>query len=232
MNEHDNKPSVETTTPQAGAVDEARRRITRGGAAGAGVLISVASRSAFGTSTWGTCTGSELASGNLSRDGAPRPCGCSPGYWKSSNPNGTAVWNDPNLIPATYGPGQSFNTIFGVTFFKASDGVTLRNAVDKTKLPYQQPGGWCPTNKASNMQNVAFHAVAALLNAQFYGSRYPVTGLQSPTSVITAFQNAFNTAGTITDKINALTAFMTKVNIYATTTDLWCNGAAETGTGA
>ena len=226
MNEHDNKSSVETATPQAGGVDEARRRITRGGAAGAGVLISVASRSAFGTGTWGTCTGSELASGNLSREGTARPCGCSPGYWKSSNPNGTAVWNDTNLIPATYGPNTSFNTVFGVTFFKPSDNVTLRNAVDATKLPYQQPNGWCPTNKASNMQTVAFHAVAALLNAQFYGSRYPVTGMQTPAAVIAAFQNAFNKP-TTTEKITALTAFLTTVDIYASTSDLWCNGKQE-----
>ncbi len=230
MNEHDNKPSVETTTPQAGAVDEARRRITRGGAAGAGVLISVASRSAFGTSTWGTCTGSELASGNLSRDGAPRPCGCSPGFWKSSNQNGTALWNDPNMIPAIYGPNQSFNSVFGVTnFFNPSDGVTLVNAVDKKKLPYLKPSGWCPdNNKKYNMQNVAFHAVAALLNAQFYGSRYPVTGMQTPTAVITAFQNAFNKP-TTSEKVAALTAFMTTVDIYSTTSNLWCNGSPEGG---
>lgn len=232
MNEHDNKPSVETTTPQAGAVDEARRRITRGGAAGAGVLISVASRSAFGTSTWGTCTGSELASGNLSREGTPRPCGCSPGYWQSSNQNGTAVWNDPNLIPATYGPNQDFNTVFGVTdFFKSSDGVTLRSAVDKKYLPYVKTSsnsGWCPDSKKFNMQNVAFHAVAALLNAQFYGSRYPVTGMQTPTAVITAFQNAFNKP-TTSEKVAALTAFMTTVDIYSTTSNLWCNGSPEGG---
>ncbi len=226
MNEHDNKSSVETATPQTGGVDEARRRITRGGAAGAGVLISVASRSAFGTSTWGTCTGSELASGNLSREGTARPCGCSPGYWKSSNPNGTAVWNDTNLIPAIYGPGQSFNSVFGVTFFKPSDNVTLRNAVDMLFSPYTQPGGWCPSGQANSMRTVAFHAVAALLNAQFYGSRYPVLGMQTPTAVISAFQSAFNKV-TLSDKIAALNAFLQKVDIYSTYPDLWCNGKQE-----
>ncbi|MCR6665339.1 MAG: hypothetical protein NVV69_04835 [Methyloversatilis sp.] len=74
MNELDKNSQTDATpTPQTEQVDAARRRLTRGGAAGAGVLLSVASRSAFGTSTWGTCTGSEIASGNLSREGTPAP---------------------------------------------------------------------------------------------------------------------------------------------------------------
>ena len=86
-----------------------RRLLGRAGLSGTAVLLTTASRSALGG--WGQCTGSELASGNLSRMGTLNPCGCSPGYWKSSNQNGTRVWNDPNLIPAIYGPNQGFNCL-------------------------------------------------------------------------------------------------------------------------
>lgn len=211
MNEQDNnKPDADTLPVQPKQVDETRRRITRGGAASAGVLLSVASRSAFGTSTWGTCTGSEIASGNLSREGTPRPCGCSPGFW--GNMNGKEVWTNPDLIPVIYARGQAFNTVFGVSFYNPGT-TTLINAINQQGTI----GSWCPSSKVNNMRTVAFHAVAALLNAQLYGSRYPVTGLQSPTAVIAAFQTAFS-AGP-----NGLTAFMTRVDVYST--GVWCNGA-------
>jgi hypothetical protein len=218
MNEHDNLSNPDAATPQQDQVDAARRRITRGGAAGAGVLLSIASRSAFGTSTWGTCTGSELASGNLSREGSPRPCGCSPGFW--GNSNGTSVWTNPDFIPLTYAQGQYFNQVFGVNFFKPAANNTLKNAIDKAVTVYDKSmsGGWCPTSKVNAMKTVAFHAVAALLNAQFYGSRYPVIGMQSPASVISEFQTAFGGG------VNSLNAFKDRVDVYASGT--WCNGAA------
>ncbi len=216
MNEHDNLPGTETAQAPQNQVDETRRRFSRGGAAGAGVLLAVASRSAFGTSTWGTCTGSELASGNLSREGTPRPCGCSPGYWKSSNQNGQELWGNVDIF-TPYLKGASFNDTFGRNFF-ASSSTTLQAAVDKTGGAL---GSWCPASKVGNMQNVAFHAVAALLNAHFYGTRYPVTGLQSATALISAFKTAFDGGTT------SLTTFMTKVDIYGSTSNLWCDGSPE-----
>lgn len=217
MNELDKNSQTDATpTPQTEQVDAARRRLTRGGAAGAGVLLSVASRSAFGTSTWGTCTGSEIASGNLSREGTPRPCGCSPGFW--GNRNGKKIWENPDLIPFIYAQGQYFNSVFGVAFFKPSKNETLRDGIDKTGVIYDKTmsGGWCPTNKINNMQTCAFHAVAALLNAQYYGNRYPVIGMQSPEAVIAAFQTAFSGG------VSALETFITKVDVYKS--GVWCEG--------
>lgn len=217
MNELDKNSQTDATpTPQTEQVDAARRRLTRGGAAGAGVLLSVASRSAFGTSTWGTCTGSEIASGNLSREGTPRPCGCSPGFW--GNKNGKKIWENPDLIPFIYAQGQYFNSVFGVPFFKPSKNETLRDGIDKTGVIYDKSmtGGWCPTDKVNNMKTCAFHAVAALLNAQYYGNRYPVVGMQSPQAVIAAFQSAFS------GKVSGLEAFITKVDVYKS--GVWCEG--------
>ncbi|MDY0057690.1 MAG: hypothetical protein RBS46_15475 [Methyloversatilis sp.] len=217
MNELDKNSQTDAVpTPQTEQVDAARRRLTRGGAAGAGVLLSVASRSAFGTGTWGTCTGSEIASGNLSRDGAPRPCGCSPGFW--GNKNGKKIWQNPDLIPFIYAQGQYFNSVFGVSFFKPRNNETLREAIDKSGVIYDKSmsGGWCPTNKVNNMKTCAFHAVAALLNAQYYGNRYPVIGMQSPEAVIAAFQTAFSGG------VPALESFITKVDVY--TSGVWCEG--------
>ena len=212
MNELDKNSQTDAIpTPQTEQVDAARRRLTRGGAAGAGVLLSVASRSAFGTSTWGTCTGSEIASGNLSREGTPRPCGCSPGFWKG--PQGKRLWADPNVFPLIYGKGQIFNSVFGVAYYKSSANVTLENAIDGTGML----GTW--VTDATNMRTVAFHAVAALLNAYFYGSRYPATGLQTPEAVIVAFQNAFNSY----PRQSSLLAFKDRVDVYDTA-DIWCNG--------
>ncbi|MFZ5455906.1 MAG: hypothetical protein ACOY9I_09665 [Pseudomonadota bacterium] len=215
MNELDKNSQTDATpTPQTEQVDAARRRLTRGGAAGAGVLLSVASRSAFGTSTWGTCTGSEIASGNLSREGTPRPCGCSPGFW--GNRNGKELWAEPKVFPMIYGKGQSFNSVFGVEYYKSSESsayVTLENAIDGEGML----GKWAGDD--GNMRTVAFHAVAALLNAYFYGSRYPAIGLQTPEAVIIAFQNAFNSY----PRKSRLLAFKDRVDVYDTA-DIWCNG--------
>lgn len=218
MNELDqhSKSADEHSEQPSAPVDSTRRRLAGGGALGAGVLLSVASRSAFGTGTWGTCTGSEIASGNMSREGTPRPCGCSPGFW--GNSNGKRIWENPDLIPYIYAQGQVFNSVFGVNFFKPSKNETLREAIDKTGVIYDKTmsGGWCPTNKVSNMKTCAFHAVAALLNAQYYGNRYPVIGLQTPGAVISAFQSAFSGG------VSALESFITRVDVYQS--GVWCEG--------
>lgn len=220
MNESDqNTPAVEqdVQTPTR-AVDAGRRKIATGGVAGAGVLLSVTSRSAFGTSVWGTCTGSEIASGNLSNAGTPRPCGCSPGYWKSSNQNGSALWDNVSIF-SPYLKTAKFNTVFGCAFY-ASGNVTLQQAVDQINAGL---GSWCPGDKVNSMRNVAFHAVAALLNAQFYGDRFPFSDMQTASGVITVFRNAF-TSGT--------TALSTQFSerfkaFYSSYPNLWCNGSQE-----
>lgn len=204
-------------TPEVREVAESehvpsRRRFTSAGVVGAGVLASVASRSALGG--WGTCTGSELASGNLSRQGQPNPCGCSPGFWW--NINGSALWDSSPAL-AAYGKHLKFNDVFGREFFKPSMNVTLWQCkdvgVDKIKVSCTQ----------NSMPAVAFHAVAALLNAAYYGNRYPVLGMQSPGGVIAAFQTAFGVNG----DCNSLIAFKDRVDIYGKTPDLWCNGSRE-----
>ena len=228
MNERDqNTPAVDSDLQQTStqAVNAGRRRIATGGVAGAGVLLSVASRSAFGTSTWGTCTGSELASGNLSREGTPRPCGCSPGYW--GNRNGYTTWTDPNLpLNGDYPPTAKFNDVFGVNFFKPVDGVTLKNAIDKAKTPWKiSDGGWCPSsqpNKVDSMKTVAFHAIAALLNAHLYGTRYPAIGLQSAQAVISAFQSAFSLVAN--RDVSSLEAFAARADVYDSN-NTWCMGS-------
>lgn len=189
-----------------------RRRFTSAGLVGTGVLLSVASRSALGG--WGTCTGSELASGNLSRPGQPNPCGCSPGFWW--NKNGSDLWATSPAL-AAYGKSLKFNDVFGRPFFKPSMNVTLWQCMN------------VPANKIAidcgqaSMPAVAFHAVAALLNAAYYGNRYPVVGMQSPAGVIAAFQTAFGVSG----DCNSLIAFKDRVDIYDRTPDLWCNGSPE-----
>lgn len=220
MNERDqNTPTVESDAQtSAPAVDAGRRKIATGGVAGAGVLLSVTSRSAFGTSVWGTCTGSEIASGNLSNAGTPRPCGCSPGYWKSSNQNGSALWDNVSIF-SPYLKTAKFNTVFGCSFY-VSGNVTLQQAVDQTTSAL---GSWCPSNKVSAMRNVAFHAVAALLNAQFYGDRFPFADMQTASGVISVFKTAFiNGTGSLTTEFSdRFKAF------YSSYPNLWCNGSQE-----
>jgi hypothetical protein len=203
-------PVASTTT------DQTRRKLTTAGIAGTGVLLSVASRSAMGG--WGQCTGSELASGNLSRTGDPNPCGCSPGYWW--NNNGLESWG--RYLESKYSKTASFNEVFNVRYFK--ERVTLQMLSPGSKHEFlfeatngsRKPKGSETTN---GLDNVAMHAVAALLNAEFYGTRYPA-GFANGASVITAFQNAFNGPG---DKSSNLKNFVAKVDVY-TSQSTWCFG--------
>ncbi len=199
-----NQPeSNETPDAPESTTDQSRRKFASAGVVGTGVLLSVASRSAMGG--WGQCTGSELASGNLSRTGDANPCGCSPGYWW--NPNGLQSW-DQHL--ATYSKGRLFNDVFGVGFFKGT--VSLQDCGPSQKHDVTFSG-------CGNTDTIAMHAVAALLNAEFYGNRYPVIGLQSGSAVINEFQSAFNSP----DKCTALNVFLTRVDIYKSAST-WCFG--------
>ncbi|MHB8494568.1 MAG: hypothetical protein ACYC9Z_04410 [Casimicrobiaceae bacterium] len=190
------------------SVDQGRRRLGTLGLGGTAAILTVASRSAV--AGWGTCTGSELASGNLSRVGTPNPCGCSPGFWW--NNNGTALWTTAPTLYVSYPRTATFNGVFNVNFY--TDPTVQLLAVG--------PSTTNPNNFGAN-DNTGMQAVAALLNAQYYGSRYPVLGLQTATAVIAAFQNACLAL----NPKQALAAFVSRVDIYDSTADLWCNGSPE-----
>lgn len=195
----------EVVVPTVGkGVDRGRRKIGAAGVAGTGVILSLASRSAMGG--WGQCTGSELASGNLSRTGTPNACGCSPGYWW--NINGQATWD--KYLLAYPRLTSKFNVIFGRTYFNPD--VLMWNCGPNTN----NPRAHLPS--ANGLDNVAMHAVAALLNAAFYGTRYPVPGLQTPGAVIAAFQTAVDA-----NTPQALKDFVARVDIY-TSARTWCDG--------
>lgn len=185
--------------------DAARRRLTGAGLAGAGVLMTISSRSALGA-TVGMC-GSESASAALSRTGEVASCGCSPGFWWS--PNGLNVWN--TYLATLYPSSASFNSVFcpGFTaetkFFK-SDTITLANVKKNGKVYF-------PTNydRCGDTQAVAMHAVAATLNAQFYGERFPP--FHTGSEVIQAFQSALQ-ADALGKGCDNLNLFKAQVDIY------------------
>jgi hypothetical protein len=216
MNDDFKNTATDGSEPEAKqAVDLSRRRL---GTAGTAVLLTLPSRSVMAAST---CTGSEIASGNLSRAATQNPCGCSPGFWGPQNQNGTALWNSTPKLYTVYPRTLSFNTVFGVNYFNGTGGSAIR--LDQV-FPGQTAG---PGSKYQNAfgaaDSTAMQAVAALLNAQYYGSRYPVPGLQTPSAVIAAFQAACSGL----DPKSLLAAFVTRVDIYGSTSNLWCNGAIE-----
>lgn len=224
MDKKQNTP-VETEQSASGEklVSESRRRFSKAGLASSGIILTVSSRSALGG--WGTCTRSEMLSGNLSRAGTPNPCGCSPGYW--FNNNGTAMWDSlvsEGVISAQYGRSQSFNTTFGVTFFAPDVQLGQVTPKDKNKFPLASP-----CKNGEGVGTAAFHAVAALLNASVYGTMYPSI-YHTPSSVINAFQSAANTFKSSTGcKDNSqLTAFKSAVDKYDSS-QTWCFGSQHTG---
>jgi hypothetical protein len=201
MNEY---PGAETTVDSSenhgSAVDHGRRKLGVGGSA---VLLSLSSKSAV--AGWGSCTGSELASGNLSKAGTANPCGCSPGFWWNSN-GALLRGNAPSL--AAYPFTLKFNTFFG------------RNFLSNPNKTFQDcgPNGYSSYTKTAPT-STAMHAIAALLNAAYYGTRYPVSGMQTAAQVKASFQLAFDN--------NALAAFVTLVDVYKN--GVWCNGADHGG---
>ena len=216
MSEDIESPPENVPVPsQPKGVNEGRRRLGKLGAGGTAAVLSVASRSAV--AGWGSCTGSELASGNLSRPGAANPCGCSPGFWW--NNNGTALWTSSPTLNVNFTRTKKFNTVFGRAFYNGNN-VQLKDVRPNTSNQ----------NAFGANNNTGMHAVAALLNAQYYGERYPVLGMQSAAAVIAAFQAACDKA-TMTTSANgkkaAFAEFVQKVDIYSRTTDLWCSGSRE-----
>ncbi|MBE0549519.1 MAG: hypothetical protein IH627_18060 [Rubrivivax sp.] len=199
-------------------VDHGRRRLATLGVSGTAVVLSVTSRSAV--AGWGTCTGSELASGNLSRAGSANPCGCSPGFWW--NNNGEALWASSPTLYTNFPRTAAFNTVFGRVFYKPKDGggaVLLQDVGPSTSNE----------NYFGANNNTGMHAVAALLNAQYFGARYP-TPYQTAEAVKSAFQSAFDTASLATEngpRKAPFISFVATVDIYDKTSNLWCNGDRE-----
>lgn len=189
--------SEDPTQPEVG-VDRGRRRLGAAGVAGSAVILSLSSKSAV--AGWGSCTGSELASGNLSRAGTANPCGCSPGFWW--NDNGAALRASAPSLAAYPFATTRFNAFFGRHFLVT--GNTFQNCGPSSNLSYTKTA---PTS-------TAMHAIAALLNAAYYGSRYPVSGMQTPSAVIASFQLAFDN--------NTLGQFVSLVDVYKN--GVWCNG--------
>ena len=206
-------------------VDASRRRFAKAGLAGSGVILSISSRSALGG--WGTCTGSEMMSGNMSRQGTPNPCGCSPGYWGNHIPEWSKLITQ-GLINTAYNPDADFDSVFGL----GSPGMfnpdaKLRDvARNSTPLTIALPSACDPSKNNSDFlgsaRTATFQAVAALLNASVYGVRYPVP-YQSPSAVISAFHSAFTTAYAACNK-QAFVDFIAAVDVY---TGIWCFGSKE-----
>lgn len=203
----------------AGQPDRSRRRLATAGLAGAGVLMTLPGRSALGAG-FGQC-GSETASAALSRHGEPAMCGCSPGFWWRS-PHGLGKWVE--YIPQ-YHPDRSFNQVFGVAFFKPNKDRTLRS-LGPGGQNRASVGDTFLTGHCGSIHSILFHAVAALLNATFYGSRYPSI-YNDPALVISAFQTAFANDRT-TGGCTNLNAFRVAVDVYDAGGGLWCfNGISN-----
>lgn len=209
-NEPKPKTADEVVQCQSGA-DQKRRKLTVLGAAGAGVMMSLSSRSALGA-TIGQC-GSESVSAAMSRHGEVTECGCSPGFWWRS-PHGIVKWNNHEIIPAIYGPDRPFDDVFGVDLFKPNKNRTLVELGPASGQFKDSDLNNQSIAACRNIHAILFHAVAALLNATFYGARYP-SPYQTPGAVITAFQNAYISP----DPCRALTAFKQQVDVYD---NLWC----------
>ena len=152
----------------------------------------------------------------MSRHGEVADCGCSPGFWWRS-PHGLVKWSNTEIIPALYGPDQMFNTVFGRNFFIVDRALELLGPgppsfdISDTNLQ-----GLCGStgNPGGNLHAVVFHAIAALLNASFYGDRYPAP-YKMPGAVIGAFQSAYDAS----NPCEQLDAFMVAVDVY---NGLWC----------
>lgn len=211
-----------------GDVDASRRRFAKAGLAGSGVILSISSRSALGG--WGTCTGSEMMSGNMSRQGTPNPCGCSPGYWGNHIPEWSKLITQ-GLINTAYNPDADFDTVFslGAPGMFNPD-AKLRDVAQRgNHLTVVLSSACDPKNNKNNSdfldsaRTATFHAVAALLNASVYGARYPSI-YHTPSAVISAFNSAANTAYSTCDK-QTFVDFITAVDVY--TSGVWCFGSRE-----
>ena len=147
-----------------------RRKLT-GAALGVSAVFTLVSRPVWANQ----CTISGMASGNLSAPRAAAACaGCTPGYW------GTCQHLD-SWAATGFRPNDEFNRVFGVTQYinpSTNRPYTLLecfglngngNGNGNGNQPdcERHPNGKAVGNMGSDpvSPNLAFHAVAALLNA-------------------------------------------------------------------
>ena len=182
-----------------------RRKLT-GAALGVSAVFTLASRPVWANQ----CTISGMASGNLSApQGAAACTGCTPGYWMQCQ-------HLDSWAATGFKPNDKFNTVFGVTQYinpKNNKPYTLlqcmglRGNGSCTADEDQPDCGSKPHGLAiGNMgcdpvsPNLAFHAVAALLNAAHPSVNYGYTAGE----LTALFRNNLHRATQLTDSLAML----------------------------
>jgi hypothetical protein len=198
-------PETTREAAQDGAapVDASRRRLFRGVAGGAGVLLSVQAKTALGGGAGGggVCQSpSAMMSGNASPRPSDGSCsgGRSPGYWVQ--PQHFGAWTDAGATPPTFSPaivecssglgglalsaialpGTRFSEVFGSSLaLKTSvSGVTADQADSLWAVIYD-PNSFRTSGSISGQ--VARHLACAWLNAKYFAwdaAQYPITAEQ------------------------------------------------------
>ncbi len=188
--------------------DQGRRRLMRGAAGSAGVLLAVQARTALaggsrGGDGGGTCQSpSAMMSGNVSPragDGSTCSGGRSPGYWVQ--PQHFGAWVDAGAQPPTFSPalvecasgvgglaltaiatpGTRFIDVFG-------NALALKSSLEDEVTAEQASSLWAVIYKPSAFQTagnvsgqVARHLACAWLNASYFAwsdAQYPITTAQ------------------------------------------------------
>jgi len=187
-----------------------RRRFAKTGLGGGAVLMSLLSRSAFGSSA--QCSTSILASYNLSAHPDLAKCefACEPNHWQLHS------WDE--YVPGGFSSGEPFCDAFSINkdYFIEED--PLCEAIFTQTLGQILNGG-CP----EGYQSIGEHAVAALVNSKHdmvkNGCPYNSGG------VITDFQMAYEhyylNKGSGTEN-NLLDTFVAKYSDYYSWPNVAC----------
>ncbi|OYY95224.1 MAG: hypothetical protein B7Y41_01570 [Hydrogenophilales bacterium 28-61-23] len=198
MNTHKDPTSSENRP----AVDEQRRRLTKGGLAAPIVIGALLSRPVLGAAPH-NCTISGQISGNVSTHGTPVDCktlGRSPGYWKTHNPwPNPTVYGSPAagtcVTNATVGTRFNGFQINGATFlaaFRCKKGVVLDPQSTDWSTTTTKATMLQVLNTGGGLNDTAIFAlgratVASLLNSLFYAPNYPL----KPEQVIAMFNAVY-----------------------------------------
>lgn len=132
-------PQSELAGDGANARRLSRRRFAKAGVGGgAGVLLSLASRSSLGCAVCKSPSG--FLSGNVSQHGPAVTCeGASPGYWKNHT-----GW------PSGFSHSTLFSHVFPVNHGSHYENVTMYNLL---------------SHQSFDVDNIGMHLVAAILNS-------------------------------------------------------------------
>lgn len=171
--------------PQVGGVSISRRRLFRGAAGGAGVLLTVHARTALGG---GICQSpSAMMSGNTSpRPGTGITCsgGRSPGFWKV--PQKFSNWGPAGATPPTFKVAVNACSS-GMQNLSLADILTQGTTLDFIGLTGNSAppgtGIWAVMAFPTSFQGgqLMRHLSAAWLNAGLFnsaGAQYPITRQQ------------------------------------------------------